>query len=188
MQKPLKTIRINPESYVRLEKMKDSFNRPIKQLVEELIQYAYKLRIDPSNVKDGNPAAATEKLRKDLIAFTKTQENKMIKPMIESVGLTVNKINSIADTVPNKETIDSQHSKTVVIINKIIGGLKTVNSNVNEIQKMHLSFQKEKENFKSLAIQYLKEYMNQREQLNSITHGKKIDEVKDLYIKKFENI
>jgi len=188
MQKTLKTIRIRPESYAQLEKMKQSLNRPIKLVVEELIQYAFKLRIDPARVKDGNPAAATEKLRKDLIAFMRTQENKMIKPMIETVDLSVGRLSSIADKVPSAELVIGHHKKNIVGFNRIIKELQEVNSSFNTVLTLQRAFNKEKETFKTLTIKYTDEFLQKREKYNSITQSKKIEELRVMYVSKIQNL
>lgn len=109
----MKNIQISDESDQLLDKLKDRLGRPKKKIVEQLITYADKLKIDPEFLKEGDPSHEIRKTRSDLISFIKTQEKDHLKPLYNQLRLLVDQFQKTSGNLLKKSEYDGMEKKMV---------------------------------------------------------------------------
>lgn len=81
----MKNVQISDLSGAELEALSQALARPKKRIVEQLIHYAKVSKLDPEDVKSLPPSQEIKKTRQELIAFIKTQERDILKPLHKSI-------------------------------------------------------------------------------------------------------
>jgi hypothetical protein len=102
----MKTIGISDEVHNKLKKYCDKTGLNLGEFVETSLQYFEKNGINPAAHE--SPAAEMLKLIKridSVVAFIKKQESDLLRPMVESVSLSENRIQRELSTISKKEQV-----------------------------------------------------------------------------------
>lgn len=180
----IKTVAISEGAHRKLSILSERLNRPKGQLVEECITYAHKLRVDPSNLKEGNPTEAIKTLRNDLVGFIRTQEKTKLQPLLDTLSIASQKITTGMASVPRREDLI-----------KIIEAYDKLSNNYNAQQETLKKYESYLKTIYSTRIDLikrfeliLKNYIEERENINGMLEGKKIKELQSSYLSKVQNM
>jgi len=138
------SLHINKEYDEALNQLSSRLGITKKEAAEKSILYIYKNKINPENLKEGDPSAELKALRKDLIGFIKTQEKEKLEPILQKLDYLIDKLSklgspSLNTSSPNPTTeqyqnLLSTHKKLVEDHNKLVG----LYNNSNPIISKHL--------------------------------------------------
>jgi len=109
----MKNIQISDEFDQLLDKLKDRLSRPKKKIVEQLITYADKLKIDPEFLKEGDPSHEIRKTRNEIISFIKTQEKDHLKPLYNQLRLLIDQFYKRSEDLLRKSDYQAMEKRMV---------------------------------------------------------------------------
>ena len=89
------SLHINKEYDEALNQLSSRLGISKKEAAEKSILYIYKNKINPENLKEGDPSTELKLLRKDLIGFIKTQEKEKLEPISQKQDYIIDKLNKI---------------------------------------------------------------------------------------------
>ena len=113
----MKTIGIPDELHTKLKKYCDKTGLNLGEFVETSLKYFEKSGINPAEHE--SPAAEMLKLIKridSVVAFIKKQESDLLRPMVESVSLSENRIQQELSTISKAEQVDGLNAKLVKLV------------------------------------------------------------------------
>ncbi|WP_339790929.1 BfmA/BtgA family mobilization protein [uncultured Imperialibacter sp.] len=175
----IKTVAISEVSHAKLVKLSQRYEVPLGRFLELCIIYVEKLKIDPSNPTDGNPTEAIKALRNDLVAFIRTQEKTKLDPMLDKLSIASQKVSSVMGDLPSKR--DVHLIKEQVAFLRDIG--ESQNKHLETLQKGFNWVRSTRIDLANNLIRVFKNYLFEREKLNSMLDSKKIKELEEQTIK-----
>ena len=114
----MKTIGVSDEVHNKLKKYCDKTGLNLGEFVETSLQYFEKSGINPAEHE--SPAAEMLKLIKridSVVAFIRKQESDLLRPMVESVSLSENRIQRELSTISKSEQVDQLTTKVAKLVN-----------------------------------------------------------------------
>ena len=116
----MKTIGIPDEVHTKLKKYCDKSGLKLGEFIETALQYFEKSGINPAEHE--SPAAEMLKLIKridSVVAFIKKQESDLLRPLVESVSLSENRIQRELGSISKTKEVD----KITAAITKLVDNL-----------------------------------------------------------------
>ena len=144
------SLHIDKEFDDLLNQLKTRLGLDKKQIVQKSIHYIHKNKINPENLKDGDPSSELKLLRKDLIGFIKTQEKEKLEPILHKLDYVIEKLTKVSSPTINTSS---------------------PNLNTEQFQVLVASYKKLTENYTSLAEHYNKTNVNISNKLRELTEG-----------------
>ena len=144
------SLHINKEYDEALNQLSSRLGISKKEAAEKSILYIYKNKINPENLKEGDPSTELKLLRKDLIGFIKTQEKEKLEPISQKQDYIIDKLNKIG--FPSSNT-------------------SSPNLTTEQYQNLVASYKKLAENYTNLGDHYNKTNVNISNKLTELTKG-----------------
>jgi hypothetical protein len=165
----MKNIQISDEFDVLLDKLKERLGRPKKKIVEQLITYADKLKIDPEFLKEGDPSHEIRKTRNDLISFVKTQEKDHLKPLYSQLRLLVDQFQKTSRDLLKKE--DYKEMEKRMVDNQVL-----LQNQVTKLQTETFNKETYKKQVHNAVNSYFKSLQESKTMIGNVKDREKIEE------------
>lgn len=104
------SIQIEKEYDEMLNQLKGRLQKSKKHIIENAIRYVHHNKIDPENIKTGDPVAAIKKVGDDIKAFIITQEKNKLDPMLHKLSVMVKNIDE-----KSIQTLSLEELKTEIL-------------------------------------------------------------------------
>jgi hypothetical protein len=166
----MKNIQISDEFDMLLDKLKERLARPKKKIVEQLITYADKLKIDPEFLKEGDPSHEIRKTRNDLISFIKTQEKDHLKPLYTQLRLLVDQFQKTSTGLLKKEDYKEMEKR-------MVDNQKLLQNNVQKLQTEAFN----KEAYKNQVHNAVNAYFKSLQENKTITGVKDREKIEESF-------
>jgi len=134
----MKTIGIPDEVHNKLKKYCDKTGLNLGEFVETSLQYFEKNGINPAAHE--SPATEMLKLIKridSVVAFIKKQESDLLRPMVESVSLSENRIQRELSSISKTEQVDLLNAKLVKLVDNLNSAHESQMTNMIYVMNHH---------------------------------------------------
>jgi hypothetical protein len=166
----MKNVQISDEFDLLLDKLKHRLTRPKKKIVEQLITYAEKLKIDPEFLKEGDPSHEIRKTRNDLISFIKVQEKDHLKPLYNQLRLLVDQFHKTSDDLLKKSDHHVLEKRMVENQSKLYEEMKRLRKDILD-----------KEEYKKQVHNAVNSYFKSLQENKSITGVKDREKIEERF-------
>ncbi|MCP1994388.1 BfmA/BtgA family mobilization protein [Flavobacterium sp. HSC-61S13] len=170
IQKDTCSIRFSKVINEKLDKLALSFKRSKKELFNQMVDYFYRCKKDPSDVGD-------EILKKDLsaginriLSFIKQQEKDFLLPVLTDMGFVKNVSGN------NKKLLEAIITHLISEADKFSTLTKNNQTILNDVKAL-LSLQKKKEQLKQQFSNLLEYYIKEREEMGWSSSNTKKEEL-----------
>lgn len=134
----MKTIGIPDEVHTKLKKYCDKTGMKLGEFIETALQYFEKSGINPAEHE--SPAAEMLKLIKridSVVAFIRKQESDLLRPMVESVSLSENRIQRELSSISKTGQVDLLNAKLVKLVDNLNSAHETQMTNMIYVMNHH---------------------------------------------------